>query len=71
MKEADLIMGPFADVMIERLSDTDLDDYEQLMQVPDSDLYRWVVSGETPPRPYNTPVFRRLREFHQPGGEPV
>lgn len=64
MKEADLIMGPFADATIDRLTDVELDEYERLMEAPDSDLYRWVAVGETPPMPYDGPVFRRLRAFH-------
>ncbi|MDO8534564.1 MAG: succinate dehydrogenase assembly factor 2, partial [Xanthobacteraceae bacterium] len=40
---------------------------EALMEVPDSDLFVW-ISGQAPvPANYDTPVFRRLRDFHHEG----
>lgn len=71
MKETDLILGPFADAMIDRLSDAELDDYERLMQVPDADLYRWVAFGEAPPREYQGAVFSHLCTFHRRGAKPA
>ncbi|NOX40718.1 MAG: succinate dehydrogenase assembly factor 2 [Alphaproteobacteria bacterium] len=40
-KEMDLILGPFADDGIARLSSGELDVYEQLLDENDHDLYRW------------------------------
>jgi antitoxin CptB len=64
IRETDLIMGRFADAWIGELSEPDLDEYEKLLDVPDRDLYAWVV-GEYEPLPgFDTPLFRKLRDFN-------
>jgi antitoxin CptB len=67
IREADLIMGQFADAHIDSLSDTELDAYERLMDVRDADLFAWVTGEQTPPQEYDTALFRRLRAFHTTG----
>lgn len=50
MKEMDLILGPFADFHLPRLSEDDLDKYEEILEENDQDLYLWVTAisrGET------------------------
>jgi len=64
MREMDLIMGKFADKEIGALSTEELDDFELLIEVPDRDLFGWIVNGNEVPSNYDTPVFRKLREFH-------
>jgi antitoxin CptB len=68
MREMDLIMGAFADAMIDRLSAAELDEFERLMQAPDPQLYRWIAGDGEPPPPYDCSVLHRLREFHRRGG---
>jgi antitoxin CptB len=70
MKETDLITGPFADAMIDRLSDAELDEYERLIEAPDPDLYRGVANGEPPPPEFQGPVFQQLYDFHHDGRDP-
>jgi len=48
-KEMDLILGPFADDGIARLSLSELDAYEQLLDENDHDLYRWFSQQVTAP----------------------
>jgi len=64
IREMDLIMGRFADSWLERMSNEELDQFEQLIPVPDPDLYAWVSGESAVPTHYDTPVFRRLRAFH-------
>ncbi len=64
MRETDLLMGGFADVKLAGLSDSDLDDFELLMEAPDRDIFKWLTGEGEVPDNYNTPVFRALREFH-------
>jgi len=45
-KEMDLILGPFSDSELGRLSDSDLAALEALLEENDLDLYQW-VSGKT------------------------
>ncbi len=64
MRETDLIMGRFADAHLAALNDSELADYERLLDVRDQELLGW-VTGEFPvPAEYDTTLFRRLRDFH-------
>jgi antitoxin CptB len=64
LREMDLIMGRFADAEIGILSESDLDEFERLIEVPDADLFRWITGELEAPENYDTPVFRRLQAFH-------
>jgi antitoxin CptB len=68
LREMDLIMGRFADITIDRLSDAELDEFERLMHAPDPELYLWIAGDTTPPPEYDGPLFHRLRDFHRRGG---
>jgi antitoxin CptB len=64
MRELDLILGRFADDQLAHLSPEELDELEHLMEVPDCDLFAWVM-GQAPVHPeYDSPLWRRLRAFH-------
>jgi antitoxin CptB len=67
MRETDLIMGRFADRTIETLSEPELTEFERLIDVLDRDLLAWVTGEEAVPSDYDTPLFRRMREFHLSG----
>ena len=63
-RELDLIFGPFADARIADLSAAELDMLEDLMNVPDPEVYAWLI-GETPVPPrYDFSLFRALAAFH-------
>ena len=64
IRETDLILGRFADAFIATLGDADLDIYERLLDVPDPDLLAWVIGECDVPADYDTPLFRRLCDFH-------
>ena len=69
-REMDLVMGRFADACLSGLSDAELGDFEQLIDVPDPLLYDWVSGITVPPAPYDTGLLRRMRDFHlQPAAE--
>ena len=63
IREMDLVLGRFADRNIDTLSDDELTVYEALMEVPDRDLLKWVTSEAPVPPNYDTPVFRRVKDF--------
>jgi antitoxin CptB len=63
-READLIMGGFADVHIEAFSDTELDQYEHLLDAIETDLLAWVTGVADVPPEHDTAMFRRVRDFH-------
>lgn len=64
MRETDLIMGRFADAEIGTLSDVELNEFEQLIEVLDRDLLSWITGEAEVPENYDTALFRRLKAFH-------
>jgi antitoxin CptB len=68
IRETDLIMGRFADAHIGELTETDLNEYEKLLDVPDRDLYAWVVGEYEPAEGFDTTLFRKLRAFNNMNG---
>ncbi len=62
--EMDLLMGQFADAEIGTLTESELDDFEALIEVPDRDLFSWITGTEEAPSNYDTALFRRLKVFH-------
>jgi antitoxin CptB len=65
--EMDLVLGRFADAQIAQWSEAELGDYERLLEVPDQQFFAWVSGAETVTAEYDTPMFRRLRDFHDSG----
>ena len=45
MREMDLIIGRFADASIAQLTEAELAEFEQLIEVPDRELLAW-ITGE-------------------------
>ena len=63
-REMDLVLGRFADAEIDRLSDDELTVYEALIDAPDREIFSWITGTEATPAEYDTPVFRRIRDFY-------
>jgi antitoxin CptB len=68
IREMDLLMGQFADAEIGTLTESELDDFEALIEVPDRDLFSWITGTEEAPSNYDTALFRRLKVFHTHAG---
>ncbi len=66
-REVDLITGRFADAHIATLTEPEIGEFEQLMEVPEPELYAWVTGAVEAPAAHDTALFRRLREFHLGG----
>lgn len=64
LREMDLILGRFADARLGSMPDRDLDAFEQLIEVPDRDLYGWLTGEAETPANYDTAVFQALKSFH-------
>jgi len=62
-READLILGPFADAHAAELGPAELDQFERLLEVPDQDLYGWIIEREPTPAPFDTPLMGRIKSF--------
>jgi antitoxin CptB len=66
-KEADLLIGGFAAAFLAAMTESELAEFETLLQFPDPDLYAWLKGGETPPPDISAgSVFQRLAAF-EPG----
>ena len=64
IKEMDLIMGRFSDAHIAELSELELDAYEALMELRDQEILSWIDGTGQVPVAYDTPLFRKLRNFN-------
>jgi antitoxin CptB len=67
VRETDLIVGRFADAYIDKFDATALDDFERLIEVPNTDLYGWVSGEAAVPSDHDTEVLRQLKTFHARG----
>ena len=61
-------MGRFADACIADLAESELDEYERLLEVPDHDLYIWITGEVAAPDALRDGLLRRLRAFHENAG---
>ena len=62
-READLILGPFADLRLKSLDDAQLEEFETLLNVPDQDLFAWIVGRVPTPPEWQGEVMRMIQEF--------
>ncbi|RKR02842.1 FAD assembly factor SdhE [Maricaulis maris] len=62
-KEADLILGRFADVHLDGLSPASLDAFEILLDENDADIYAWIIGKAATPDRFDTPVMDALKGF--------
>jgi len=62
-READLILGPFADTHAASLSAEQLDALEALLEQPDQDLYEWIVERAPTPPEHDGEIMRMIKQF--------
>ena len=60
-KEADLLLGTFADQHLDGFSPAELDQYAVILENNDADLYDWVTGRAEPPATVDSPVMALLR----------
>jgi antitoxin CptB len=66
-READLILGSFAEKHLPGFDENAVDAFAALLEVPDADLFDWISGRARPPAPYDTDVTRLLLAFrYQP-----
>ena len=64
-KEADIILGNFADDHLDTMSDADLDTFEVLLEVPDQDLYGWIIERDATPAEFQSEIMKSLNIFYK------
>jgi antitoxin CptB len=62
-READLILGPFADNHVASFSPAQLDWFEVLLEQPDHDLYAWIVGTAPTPAEFDGEIMNRIKQF--------
>jgi antitoxin CptB len=65
-KENDLLLGKFAQIHLSSLSSSQLEEFEEILQLPDSELFEW-ISGKSPLPPVyaNSILFSLLKDYYQ------
>jgi len=64
MKENDVLLGKFALARLADLTEDEADQFENLMNHSDNDLYNWVTGREPTPDIVDSPVLRLIKEFN-------
>ncbi len=67
-REMDLILGQFADAEIGTLTDAELGELEQLIELNDHDLYAAVSGADTLPAEFKGGLFERIKTYGHQGG---
>lgn len=60
MREVDLILGAFADARIDALTDEELDQYERLLEIPDTEFLFFVTGESAVPAELDCPLLQRI-----------
>lgn len=69
IREMDLVFGKFADAQLAGMDDPQLDEVERWLAVPDQRIFAWVIGMDSIPAEFDTPLFRRLRDFQRSSRE--
>lgn len=60
IREMDIIFSRFAEQALAHLDDKELDDYERILELSDTDLLAWATGGREVPADLRTPLLDRL-----------
>lgn len=66
MREADLILGRFADTGLAALTEEEIEQYERLLEIPDTELLPWLTGERAVPDEVDTPVLRKILASRRP-----
>ncbi len=70
-READLILGPFADRYAPSMAAAELDAFELLLDQPDHDIYAWILGSAPTPEGQDAALIVRLRAFRPWAEDPA
>ena len=63
MREMDLILGSFADARIASLNEAEIDQYELLLEIPDTELLPWFTGERPVAEGFDTGILRTILAF--------
>ncbi len=65
MREMDLILGTFADAEIGALTAAEIEQYEKLLEIPDTELLPWITGERAIPEAERTDILLRILAFRR------
>ena len=65
MRESDLILGAFADTAIATLTDGELDQYEALLELTDTELLPWLTGQQAIPVGVHAEILAKVTAFRR------
>jgi len=65
LRELDLVLGTFADASVDGLTETEIDQYERLLNTPDNQLLAWITGEQAIPADQKTALFERIVAFRK------
>ena len=60
-READLILGPFADTRLAEMTGEQLGQFERLLEENDHDVYAWIIGAAPAPTEFDNEIMAALR----------
>ena len=69
MREMDLVLGKFADAELATLSNGELNELERWFEIPDQQMFAYVIGTQPAPAEIDSALFRRMRDFNRSGGK--
>jgi antitoxin CptB len=65
MREMDLILGSFADAETGALTEAEIEQYEMLLDIPDTELLPWITGERVIPAASRTDILQKVLAFRQ------
>lgn len=62
LREMDLVMGQFADMNLPAMSNSEITEFEILLDLPDPQIFAWITGSEPIPAERDTPLLARVAE---------
>ncbi len=62
-REVDMLFTAFADKYLAKLTEPQLDQFEELLGIADWEVYGWVVGQKAVPAAYDHEIFALLRDY--------
>jgi len=57
----DLVLGRFADAQLAGLNESELDELDRWLEIPDQQIFAWVNGSEPTPPEFDSALFKKLR----------
>ncbi|PPR78424.1 MAG: hypothetical protein CFH01_00989 [Alphaproteobacteria bacterium MarineAlpha2_Bin1] len=62
-KEMDIILGKFAIKNLHKFSENELNEFENILEIPDDILFNWYMKNSEIPEIYDTKILKLIMNF--------